>query len=772
MTTDCGEDEMKPVKKSVEFVWSIVGGTCQDVTPPIPRPGVCRISVTEQCEESYTETVALGLSGTLNDDYCVSLNQTLRCTSENLLACSVLQTTIAYFYRLDGLFSISGQTCGLYPEDVGLTVGLNPLSSCLVDFMRFIGEGLQRDPSQYQTFMCDAIHTLVDCGKEKLEELRPFVKAFLHEALGSLMNLANVQCRTRDPPLACYSCHREDDNDLCNTEPQICSHNKQACETVIDDKGSGNILISKGCKNPNACKSRTNGSGKKTWYCCHDNLCNEPGGEPLDFAQNVTITEPSSCDIDSAVKCLGNVALEVLLNPVMPYNERHTVCGKLWMKEQCVVVATATCSAIGRDFFSMILDTFRQETREVCAHFDPTDLEPEETCAVEAAHECVNRLSMDLSAVDFEVDEKICVNVNWTLKCVRSRTALCMDAQKEAVSLVYESLRVVLSLVGEACVYDPLPPEVGPVCQLSDGRECVQDFIDWILKPEVGTDEKICSMANETYRCISEHTAGCNSVQVAPLVRDVQLYLTEVEVECLDLDPPKPGEKDELIELHLCTESLIGELTIALANPLGRGRICDLIVEFRECLDSIPSGQMLEIVTDQVDRLTPVVQSIWDELCENIPDPDNTTVIPPEQEPKTCRLKKATQCITTQIAELVAYGVTPISDRLVICGKYESTKECVETSSYNCSSQRRDSFRDAVRWVEVMTEDPLGTFSSCDAEQSPLVEDVRQRIHSAVETIGDLCVEEQNCDVDGAEKCLLPLVEGLLEMGEEEKLCR
>lgn len=78
------------------------------------------------------------------------------------------------------------------------------------------------------------------------------------------------------------------------------------------------------------------------------------------------------------------------------------------------------------------------------------------------------------------------------MKCVRSRTAVCSGAEKEAVSLVYESLRVVLSLVGRACVYDQLPPEVGPVCQLSDGRECVEDFIDWIIKADTSNEEEIC----------------------------------------------------------------------------------------------------------------------------------------------------------------------------------------------------------------------------------------------------------------------------------------
>lgn len=141
--------------------------------------------------------------------------------------------------------------------------------------------------------------------------------------------------------------------------------------------------------------------------------------------------------------------------------------------------------------------------------------------------------------------------------------------------------------------------------------------------------------ANETYQCISEYTGACKVLQVAPLIEEVKLYLTEVEVECPDVQPPKPEEPDELTELFTCTTTLGDELTAALENPTeGRGGLCGLITEFRECLDSIPAGQRLKVITDEVDKLIPAVQWIWDKFCQqglynvgNINRPKNILLI-------------------------------------------------------------------------------------------------------------------------------------------------
>ncbi|XP_069140172.1 uncharacterized protein [Argopecten irradians] len=362
------------------------------------------------------------------------------------------------------------------------------------------GSGEAKTCMNRLAWMCRKARLSWNCVQEAMLMLPEDRQQVMQQALTGVWT--SVQYRCAASKLQCFSCKKEDSNEACNARAvQTCSANQQACETVVD---FGAKVVTKGCVNPNSCKTQCTGNGKKCSYCCRDNLCNQPW-------DNV-ITESRTCVGLSAVSCAFSLVKSVA-------HMKELSCSEVEASMQCMKRDTKSC--ISSQYLSI---------REHVTQLESSTLLTK--CRLRQLHcHCglCGGMALGITIQNyFRTDETICRHLQDTIHGSSLATVeqICSPTDFQAS---FQSLRLAWSVIGDTCKMVPRIPDSAPssgeitpnntsqesgetICDMEAAIECIDSDMarQEVLRAMMYGFDHICSAGDLMMQCVENHVKGCS----------------------------------------------------------------------------------------------------------------------------------------------------------------------------------------------------------------------------------------------------------------------
>ncbi|XP_025093847.1 uncharacterized protein LOC112563758 isoform X2 [Pomacea canaliculata] len=184
--------------------------------------------------------------------------------------------------------------------------------------------------------LCAQASTVWQCVSTKISLLSSDQYRLVQPIIDPLRKLHDDQCDAT-VKLRCYHCNgavldgTNNKNDKCSND-RACGQKQTRCYEYFEEKeskdGATDILVYRGCMEPQECQER---KGQNGFYCCSSEHCNDGEYEDKD-----PVPELDSCYDRDAVKCAFNYIWALIRQNTVP-------CRSALANLQCVATYTQAC---------------------------------------------------------------------------------------------------------------------------------------------------------------------------------------------------------------------------------------------------------------------------------------------------------------------------------------------------------------------------------------------------------------------------------------------
>ncbi|XP_061194923.1 uncharacterized protein LOC133203073 [Saccostrea echinata] len=315
------------------------------------------------------------------------------------------------------------------------------------------------------------------------------------------------------------------------------------------------------------------------------------------------------------------------------------------------------------------------------------------TCDVKAAYRCAQEAGIHskITSSVFYGWKPVCQSMEKMTCCIESATSDCTD-HKSLLDL--RSLyREIYTAVGDKCsprdisirLMKSCPMPVPKKCEITNAKsKCLLN-----IRSE-SDKQQICSKLSDVVKCVKEHTEGCAAAQNAPLEFILHKYKEWRQSACdLSSVDTQVMVKDETSDVANCSMVLMNSYYKGLTTKSSFiGSLCSAKREEEKCIQQakyIPLPIQFNFA-ETMDAYQEF-KKMCNQTFENKPMPS---------EPSSCMMDVAAMCVVSYSQTLIRWRLTPMAERLPMCGKILDVQKCVNNSVQTCSKQRQDVFRDGL----------------------------------------------------------------------------